>query len=202
MDDVAHKKTVLTEEQPRESKRGRTSKLQNLPAEVYDRMLQLIKLGATDRAAAASIGVRPETFYVWLRKGKQAKSGKYRVFYDDVMQARAHAQVTAEVEVKQKNPEFWLTRGPAKNDWSQKQEIDIHQQLEVEASQMESRRPAPLASLGKAFAILHELGISHETEQGQRLIEEERKPTNVLEAEFQPVPKVNTDAETEGEDHK
>ena len=199
MDDVAHKKTVLTEEQPRESKRGRTSKLQNLPAEVYDRMLQLIKLGATDRAAAASIGVRPETFYVWLRKGKQAKSGKYRVFYDDVMQARAHAQVTAELEVKRKNPEFWLARGPAKHDWSQKQEIDIHQQLEVEASRIESRRPAPLASLGKAFAILHELGISHDSEERQRLIEQEQEPSNVLDAESQPVPKENTGGETEGQ---
>lgn len=50
-----------------------------------------IKKGVPVKHASISHGIDESTFYVWYNKGKKAKSGKYKKFYEQVNEARSAA---------------------------------------------------------------------------------------------------------------
>ena len=50
-----------------------------------------IKEGVPVKHASISQGIDESTFYVWYNKGKNAKSGKYKKFYEQVNEARSAA---------------------------------------------------------------------------------------------------------------
>lgn len=64
---------------------GRPSKL---TPEVRERLLQAFRLGATVKIAAGACGVHEASFYGWMAKGREAKSGEYRELFEHVTLAR------------------------------------------------------------------------------------------------------------------
>ena len=50
-----------------------------------------IKEGVPVKHACICQGINESTFYAWYNKGKKAKSGKYKKFYDEVNEARSVA---------------------------------------------------------------------------------------------------------------
>lgn len=78
---------------------GRPTKL---TPEVQERILSAIRAGNYSRVAAEYAGISERTFYGWLRRGQQAKTGVHRDFWCAVQQAEREAEVRA-VAMIQKN---------------------------------------------------------------------------------------------------
>ena len=56
-----------------------------------DRICQAISIGATYEIAALHGGITRATLYNWIKKGKNAKSGLYKTFFDRFVKAEARA---------------------------------------------------------------------------------------------------------------
>lgn len=88
-------------------------------------ILASIRAGAFDWVAARAAGVSVPTFYRWLSDERSP----YREFAEKVAEARAVARLSVEIEVRKKNPEFWLSRGPGRErpgepGWGEKTTIE------------------------------------------------------------------------------
>lgn len=57
---------------------------QKLTKEVKDKIIDAIRCGVYIETAAAVAGITRQTFYNWLRRGKEEKSGKFRDFVKEV----------------------------------------------------------------------------------------------------------------------
>lgn len=62
-----------------------------LTDELCDNICKDIKEGVPIVHASVANGISTSTFYSWYDKGKKAKSGKYKKFYDEVKEARSVA---------------------------------------------------------------------------------------------------------------
>lgn len=69
--------------------RGRPSKL---TPELQERILQLIRKGNYIEVACAAVGIDKSTYYKWLQRGQQAKSGKYFDFFIAAKKAEREAE--------------------------------------------------------------------------------------------------------------
>lgn len=58
---------------------------------VQDYVCEMIRTGIPERYIPQAIGIHRDTWYLWLRRGKEAKSGRYRDFYLAVEEARKDA---------------------------------------------------------------------------------------------------------------
>lgn len=85
---------------------GRPSKLFKDP-KTQETILKAIEQGNYFVTACEAAGVKYPMFRYWMRKGEQAKSGKYKEFVDKVHQARAVAE--------QKCVKNWVSQIPS--DW-------------------------------------------------------------------------------------
>lgn len=52
-------------------------------------LIEFYSNGTPLKYCADAVGIRRETVYLWMNKGKKAKSGKYHQFYLDMQKARA-----------------------------------------------------------------------------------------------------------------
>ncbi len=52
-------------------------------------LIEFYSNGTPLKYCADAVGVRRETVYLWMNKGKKAKSGKYHQFYLEMQKARA-----------------------------------------------------------------------------------------------------------------
>jgi hypothetical protein len=80
-------------------------------------ILAAIRAGAFPRVAAEVAGLPGEVLDHWMqasrrRRGRPPRA--IRAFLQRVRQAVAHARLTAEWEVRQKDPKFWLCHGPGR----------------------------------------------------------------------------------------
>ncbi len=73
-------------EEPRPT--GRPSKL---TPELQERLVALIRAGNYVETAVLLVGLSKQTFYEWLRKGREQKRGKYAAFADAIERAAAEA---------------------------------------------------------------------------------------------------------------
>lgn len=64
-----------------------------LTPEVQESVVQAIRLGATRELAAGYAGVHVGTLYAWLKKGREAKSGRYHEFAEAVKGAEGRGCV-------------------------------------------------------------------------------------------------------------
>lgn len=64
-----------------------------LTDEVQDYICDLLGDGSPITVAAAAVGINPRTFYDWMEKGREARRGKYRDFYDAVEIAKARYEL-------------------------------------------------------------------------------------------------------------
>ena len=69
---------------------GRKSKL----SKVQKDLIAALKTGATDRDVCAHVGIHPDTFYDWLRRGETGEA-EYSEFSDAVTRARVTAKANA-----------------------------------------------------------------------------------------------------------
>ena len=105
-----------------DQKKKRGGRPAKLTEDIQETIITYIRAGNYIETAAAAAGISKSTLYFWLKKGRQAKSGKYRVFSDSVQKAIAEAEVrdisiigkaaekswqAAAWRQERKNPERW-----------------------------------------------------------------------------------------------
>jgi len=73
-----------------------------------------IRAGAYDWVAAEAAGIPWRVFRGWMRQGARKGRQPYRRFYQAVQQARGMARLRVEIEVREKDPRFWLRHGPGR----------------------------------------------------------------------------------------
>jgi len=110
-----------------------------LTPEVQERIVDAILHGATYRDASEAAGIAYNTFNEWMKKGADAKTGKFREFNDSVETANAQCAVnfTRVIQSKAaqgdwKAAEAWLKRR-RREDWGDNVEIrgDKESPLEI-----------------------------------------------------------------------
>lgn len=62
-----------------------------LTDQLCDEICNDIKAGVPIKHASIAHGISESTFYNWFDKGKEAKSGKFRKFYDKIQEAKSVA---------------------------------------------------------------------------------------------------------------
>jgi hypothetical protein len=86
-----------------------------LTSEIEQKIVNFIRAGGFPWVAAEAAGIPRKIFHSWLRLGKRRRAKKlYRRFYQSVIEARAHARLTAELETRKNDPRFWLRHGPGR----------------------------------------------------------------------------------------
>lgn len=88
--------------------------MMHLTPDIERVIVAAIRAGGFPHVAAEAAGVPRRVFRRWLAMGRKPSAVPYGQFRRNVMQARAHARLTAECEVRDKDPKTWLQAGPAK----------------------------------------------------------------------------------------
>jgi hypothetical protein len=84
-------------------------------SEVEHLILSYIRSGGYPWVAAECAGIPRAMFRQWMRWGvKSGRRSRYRMFYEKVLQARAQARLSAEVETRKNDARYWLTHGPGR----------------------------------------------------------------------------------------
>jgi hypothetical protein len=83
--------------------------------EIERLVVATIRNGGYPHIAAAAAGIPRPVFERWLERGQASAAPPYRQFWERVQQARAHARLSAEMEVRKKDVKFWLRYGPGKD---------------------------------------------------------------------------------------
>ena len=123
---------------------GRPSKL---TPEVVKRLTEAIRDGNYYEAACGYAGIHYSTFRKWMIKGEKAKSGKYREFFEDIMQAECEAEVRMVAQwqkcmpedyrairdfLERRYPERWGRRLDVKQDINQKVQGQVTERHEYD----------------------------------------------------------------------
>lgn len=160
-------------------KKGRKHLLTVIPLTSLTRMINYIRNGAYDWVAAQAVGIDPATFQRWMKDGGlETAEAPIRQFYSSVCEAKASARITAEVEVKRDNPQFWLRCGPGKTKpnqpgWTDDKPDSIANQLlgsgsnsglldssdSGESQQVTIIQNQQVLVMGDALKILDDLGL-------------------------------------------
>jgi hypothetical protein len=83
--------------------------------EITHTICAYIRQGGFPDIAAEAAGIPIEVFQKWLAKGQAKKAREpYRSFASEVRQAIAQCRIMAEMEVRKKDPRFWLLKGPGR----------------------------------------------------------------------------------------
>src|SRR5438874_2703659 len=86
-----------------------------LTPEIEGQIVSFIRSGGYPWVAAEGAGIPRNVFAQWMRRGAKPRSQPpHRRFYEQVMQARAQARLAAELETRKKDPRYWLTHGPGR----------------------------------------------------------------------------------------
>jgi hypothetical protein len=86
-----------------------------LTPEVERLIIGFIRSGGYPWVAAESAGIPRRIFASWLRRGaRRGNRSRYRLLYQHVLEARAQARLSAEIETRKDDPRFWLTHGPGR----------------------------------------------------------------------------------------
>jgi hypothetical protein len=86
-----------------------------LTPEIEGQIVSFIRSGGYPWVAAEGAGIPRNVFAQWMCRGAKPRSWpQYRRFYEQVMQARAQARLAAELETRKKDPRYWLTHGPGR----------------------------------------------------------------------------------------
>lgn len=62
-------------------------------ADVKDDIIRYVRSGVSHEDAAAMAGINESTLYMWKAKGREAKSGIYHDFYEQVRHAEIEAKI-------------------------------------------------------------------------------------------------------------
>jgi hypothetical protein len=151
--------------------RGRLSKspLKDLVLhnqEAYRHLLFLIGSGVHPVVAGSTIGIPPQTFRNWCNQGREAQSGLYFNFWNDITLAISRTVADASIEVRIKTPEKWLAAGSALEVFAP-EELPVGSiQGQVQAPQTNQNTtinivpPESIPSLAEALLQLRRFGIN------------------------------------------
>lgn len=101
---------------------------------------ELAQAGFSVSSIASALGIPGTTFQKWIKMGKQlqedAPTDDTVILFQRLAKSWATARGLAELSLLQRNPEFYLTRGPGAllgDDWAEesKEEVKDQAQLEV-----------------------------------------------------------------------
>lgn len=144
---------------PKKNKVGRKTLL---TPETQAKIVSYIRAGAFDWVAARAAGIAQSTFYLWM-KGDTPRRAQFR---DAVEEARAQARLAAEVEVRKRNPEFWLSRGPGKErpgqpGWGEKttHEIVGNDGGPIKSETIAKAQPVAPDQIADVLAVLAAAGL-------------------------------------------
>jgi hypothetical protein len=86
-----------------------------LTAQLIHELCERIKAGAFDHVAAESLGVPAKRYRRWLARGRTRRAPALcRSLVVGVLQARGHARMMAELDMRTGNPKVWLLHGPGR----------------------------------------------------------------------------------------
>jgi len=108
-----------------------------LTDKLCDEICNDIKAGVPINHAAIAHGITRTTFYDWYNKGEQAKSGKFRKFYDKVEEAKSIAitlrarRIYKAGEDNWQADAWWLERVDPDN-FGRKDNLNIKSKSEIE----------------------------------------------------------------------
>lgn len=112
-----------------------------LTDKLCDEICNDIKAGVPIKHASISHGITERTFYNWFEKGKEAKSGKFRKFYDKIQEAKSVAitlrarRIYKAGETSWQADAWWLERVDPDNFGKKeyhKHEADINADVKTE----------------------------------------------------------------------
>jgi len=86
---------------------GRNCKLN---IELQNKICEWIQAGNYDYISARACGIGKTTFYLWLKKGQEQKTGKYRDFLNAITRAKGTFETEAIKEIGFKHKEWILER--------------------------------------------------------------------------------------------
>jgi len=95
------------------------------------KIIQALEAGNYQKTAAALAGVSENTFYRWMDRGKNAKSGKYREFCESVKKAeeKAKAYHLQQIRKASENGSWqasaWYLERKHPQEWGRQQRIDM-----------------------------------------------------------------------------
>jgi hypothetical protein len=75
--------------------------------EVSEPLIKLLRSGVFITHACNAVGINPDTYYDWMKKGEKATKGTYRQFYLDVRKARAEAIIRNVATIQKAAPDSW-----------------------------------------------------------------------------------------------
>jgi hypothetical protein len=86
-----------------------------LTPQLIQDLVERIKAGAFEQVAAESLGVPFALYQDWLARGGRPRARPpYRELFAAVRQARAHARLMAEMDLRSSAPKVWLLHGPGR----------------------------------------------------------------------------------------
>ena len=103
-----------------------------LTPDTQAKIIQAIKLGSTKTLAASYAGISRRTFYNWMEKGEEQKTGIYRDFLDALDQAEGErvARWLAIINKAAQNDNWtsaaWLLERTRPDDYSLKNRVDVN----------------------------------------------------------------------------
>ena len=77
--------------------------------EIQEKIVTAIKAGNYAEVSARYAGIGKTTFYRWMKRGRAAKSGQFREFWDAIKDAEAHAEVTAVASIRSAWGDQWTS---------------------------------------------------------------------------------------------
>jgi hypothetical protein len=86
-----------------------------LTRQLIDELAARIKAGAFERVAVESLGILWEDYQRWLKRGEKPNApALFLALFGAIRQARAHARLMAEIQMRTDNSRVWLVHGPGK----------------------------------------------------------------------------------------
>ena len=120
-----------------------------LTDQLCDEICNDIKAGVPIDHASIAHGITRATFYNWFDKGKEAKSGKFRKFYDKIQEAKSVAitlrarRIYKAGETSWQADAWWLERvDPTNFGRKDRHEVDMKAQVQSDLL-VKLERPLP-----------------------------------------------------------
>jgi hypothetical protein len=149
-----------------------------LTEEAYQKIMAYVRVGCFAHVAAQAVGIPRSVYRRWLNRGRKhyyaGKNTRYAALYHELLSSHYTARASAEAKVWQTDPRWWLTHGPAKEDWhpeasitlSGGKPISIHHQHT--GSFQEISQEEIQSSVAQALSILGEMGFLQLTDAGKQ----------------------------------
>lgn len=120
-----------------------------LTDQLCDKICNDIKAGVPIKHASISHGISESTFYNWFDKGRDAKSGKFKKFYDKIQEAKSVAITLRARRIYKAGKDnwqadaWWLERvDPTNFGRKDRHEVDMKAQVQSDIL-VKLERPLP-----------------------------------------------------------